>query len=174
MADLDELDNVASKAPSTRKANEVFPGVPDGEHEFTIISGELKEPANGFVFYVFKLLVTHNGQEHEGSKEIWIKGKTGVYDQDRVSDLKRDLKTIGCSDIDEWTNANMRPFSREIKRVGQAIVGCKVKGKISRKADKNDPNKVYTTIYLNKRVENDGSPAFISAEVIEKASQVAW
>jgi len=100
----------------------------------------------------------------------WLKGKDGIGDQERknLNDLKADLACLGV-DVDNWTVANKRPFTKELKRCGAALVGVKFEGAIKRNKAKTSET-IYTNVYFNERSKGDGCPEVIDAAVIEKAN----
>jgi len=170
VADLDELDGVAETVSSKREyGGKNFPGLEDGKHTFQILLGEFKEFANG-ITYKLKLGVTVGTDMIEGEKVYWLKGKNGIGDQERknLNDLKADLSTLGC-DVENWTGANSRPFTKELKRVGSALVGVKFDG--AKKTTEAKSGTTYVNIYLNARSKDDGLPEAIDAAVIEKANE---
>ena len=170
VADLDELDGVAETVASKREfGGKNFPGLEDGKHTFQILLGELKEFAAG-ITYKFKLGVNVGTDLVEGEKVYWLKGKNGIGDQERknLNDLKADLAALGC-DVDNWTAAHSRPFTKELKRASSALVGVKFDG--AKKTTESKTGTVYVNIYVNARTKDDGFPEVIDAAVIEKANE---
>lgn len=157
-ADLDELDGIAQTVGSKREFNNKnLPGVEDGKHVFQILLAEFKEIASGAMFK-FKLGVMNSTELIEGEKVFFFKTGDTEKNRKKINDLKADLAVLGCNP-DAWT-----PFTKELKRVGSALIGVKFNGV-------KKTNGEFVNVYLNDRCKDDGLPEAIDAAVIEKANE---
>ncbi|HEY1189943.1 MAG TPA: hypothetical protein VGE74_20000 [Gemmata sp.] len=170
MADLDE-DFEKAKDPGTRENG--LENLPDGEYVFEITHGEQKDTKSG-PLVSFKLTVVSDGPfaskevEHNYFLMKKVKGGTGYEKNDaQIAQLKKDLETLGF-DVPNWTKANERPFSAQLKLAMGVIVGVQFKGK---KKKSNE----FHNLYLNERSKTDGRPEkFGPTELAEADSPVQF
>jgi hypothetical protein len=167
----DELDDTFEKTSSKRE----FDGagglgkLPDGKHTFEITGAEFKVLVKSKIF-VLKLAVDVGAERIEGKKEYWIEGKDGL-DEKRLNETKSDLALLGF-DVDQWTRANLRPFSSELNRACLVMPGLKFKG--SKKENKGkDGGKTFVNIYVDARDPDDGRPQKFNGDDLEKAKITA-
>lgn len=161
MADLD--DDFDNTKPAGNRADGLA-DLPDGEYEFTVVSGEQKETKAGPLI-VFKLSVldgVHAGMEVEHNYFLMKKdGESHVRNENQIAQLKKDLITLGF-DVENWTKANERPFSTQLKLAMEVIRGVGFKGK-------KKQNGKFANLYLNERSASDGLPATFGAAELSPA-----
>lgn len=139
----------------------------DGDYEFLIREAKIKE-AKGKSLVEMKMEVLTPGQ-HEGSvisNPVWL---TSI---DNAKRFGATLKSFGF-DVDNWTPANGRPFSKEFPKAIRWLIGMRVKAKkvtntVPPKFAK-DVEKTYHNINFRGRSDvEDSVPRKIGAEQLSQ------
>lgn len=122
--------------------------LPDGDHDFEILSAELTrtEKTNEAIFRMELRVLGGGVVEH-------------VYffrTQMNVDILGGDLCTLGF-DADQW-KPPQRPLARELANVAPRLRGVRFRGKKVTNPKKDDPNKKYANLYVNQRLAADAPP----------------
>jgi hypothetical protein len=161
IADLDD-DFTKAKEPQ-RKQGGGLEALPDGEYEFHIDGGEVKETKAGPMVKL-DLVVLAPGAPHDGAKcehtYFLTKNNGTEKNENQIAQLKKDLATLGF-DVDNWTRENQRPFSKQLDLALGIIGGVQFKGK---KKANSSGQKTFHNLYVNQRSATDGKPETFGPE----------
>ena len=121
--------------------------LPDGDHDFEILSAELTrtEKTNEAIFRM-ELRTGGSVVEHAYFFRT----------QMSVDILGGDLCALGF-DADQWKPPH-RPLVRELLTAAPKLRGIRFRGKKVTKPKEGDPNKKYVNLYVNQRLSADAPP----------------
>ena len=127
------------------------PGIeslPDGDHDFTIISADLGRTEKTNELILRLVLRTASGSVYEYAYFFRT--------QQSVDILGSDLCTLGI-DADQW-KPPARPFSSELPLAVPRLVGLAFRGKKKTSPNPKDPSKPFHNLYVNQRLDNTMMP----------------
>ncbi len=164
-ATLADFDDDFTTATATRPGGDFdLKDLPDGEYEFEVAACESKDTQSGPIVSM-KLMILSDGKfagkKVERAYFLTKKDEGGarVKNENQIAELRKDLGVLGF-DVENWTNANGRPFSKTLPEACRVMQGCGVKGK-------KKQNGKFANLYLNERLATDGKPAKFGADELK-------
>lgn len=161
----DDFEGASTSAPPKPGAKIDAKQLADADYVFVVKKVEPKD-TNAGPLVTFTLEIASPGAFDGCSveRQYWLtkKDESGgrIKNAAVVKLLHDDLAKLGF-DVDNWTKANGRPFSVELKRAAKVAVGMKFKGK-------KKQNGQYANLYVNERAKDDGKPAVVDKEFMDE------
>lgn len=131
----------------------------DGEYEFEVRKCEFKNIAKKSMAIVSMDIEVISAGKHMGQV---VQHGLYIKDADGAARVGKELAILGF-DCSEWTRANGRPFSGEIKKVPKVLKGLRFKAK---KTTNSSDDKEFYNLYINKRLP-DGKPARLGKDQLD-------
>lgn len=160
LADLD--DEFETVKPPERKGGGGLAALPDGDYTFAVKGAQAKDTKAGPMVQLDLEVLSGGGpfDGHACEHLYFLKGKDGKTNEVALSQLKKDLETLGF-DVPNWTKANGRPFSAQLELAFFVLAGVRFRGK-------KKTNKGYANLYVEERATDDGRPATFGPDELKK------
>jgi len=137
----------------------------DGDYLFEVVSFAYRDQGGGIFEFKSKIVTDCPYFGYENKRTYFLTKKEGderVPNEDARKQVVAVLKSLGF-DVDNWTKANNRPWSKEFEKAAVAVVGLKFKGKLKR-------NEQYVNVYVGARdAASDGRPEKLGSKEMDEA-----
>lgn len=141
----------------------------DGEYQFEVVSLAYRDNETAGGLFELKTRIVgetpYHGYENKRAYFLTKKAEGGGREpnEDARKQLVGVLKSLGF-DVDNWTRANGRPWSREFEKAAAAAPGLQFKGTLKR-------NGQYTNVFVKARdAAADGRPERLGAAELDAAA----